>query len=193
MKRTVLYLKRAGITLGVFLLIIFLVLYFSTSFVERETYFNEKYYNETIARLDTIKKSMVVTTDSIHAGFARISITPALNQAEDNYAEGKFARLPLAGFGGRKGKSATGIHDSIFVKAAAIKVGHQTIVFVASDLLIMPPNVVDSVTLILSKKGIKREQIFYSATHTHSSVGAWGPGFIGEQFWEKRIAWWRNG
>jgi hypothetical protein len=175
-------LKRVGIILGVFLGIIFLILFFSTSFVKRETYFNEKYYQETIARLDTVKESMVVTTDSIHAGFAKVSITPALNQTEDNYAEGKFAQLPLAGFGQRKGKSATGIHDSIFVKAAAIKVGQQTIVFVASDLLIMPPNIVDSVTLLLSKKGIKREQIFYSATHTHSSVGAWGPGFIGEQF-----------
>ena len=176
------HLKRVGIILGAFLTIIFLIVFFSTSYVERETYFNEKYYHETIARLDTIRKSMVLTTDSIHAGFSKISITPTLNQAEDNYAEGKFTQLPLAGFGGRKGKSATGIHDSIFVKAAAIKVGQQTIVFVASDLLIMPPNVVDSVTLILSKKGIKREQIFYSATHTHSSVGAWGPGFIGEQF-----------
>lgn len=175
-------IKRIGIILGALLMIIFLILYFSTSSIKSETYFNEKYYHETIARLDTIKESMVVTTDSIHAGFAKVSITPALHQTEDNSAQGKFTQLPLAGFGGRKGKPATGIHDSIFVKAAAIKVGHQTIVFVASDLLIMPPNVVDSVTSILSKRGIKREQIFYSATHTHSSVGAWAPGFIGEQF-----------
>ncbi|MEO5978740.1 MAG: neutral/alkaline non-lysosomal ceramidase N-terminal domain-containing protein [Chryseolinea sp.] len=175
-------MKRVGKILGVFLLIIVLILFFSTSFVKRETYFNEKYYTETIARLDTVKESMVVTIDSIHAGFAKVNITPTLNQAADNYAEGKFMQLPLAGFGQRKGKSATGIHDSIFVKAAAIKVGQQTIVFVASDLLIMPPNIVDSVTLMLSKKGIKREQIFYSATHTHSSVGAWAPGFIGELF-----------
>lgn len=175
-------LKRIRIILGVLLIIIVLIIYFSTSLVKRETYFNEKYYRETIARLDTAKKSLIVTTDSVQAGFAKASITPALNQTEDNAAEGKFAQLPLAGFGQRKGKSATGIHDSIFVKAAALSVGQQTIIFVASDLLIMPPNIVDSVSVILSKKGIKREQIFYSATHTHSSVGAWGPGFIGEQF-----------
>lgn len=175
-------LKRVRIILGVLLIIIVLIIYFSTSLVKRGTYFNEKYYRETIARLDTAKKSLIVTTDSVQAGFAKASITPALNQTEDNAAEGKFAQLPLAGFGQRKGKSATGIHDSIFVKAAALSVGQQTIIFVASDLLIMPPNIVDSVSVILSKKGIKREQIFYSATHTHSSVGAWGPGFIGEQF-----------
>src|SRR5690242_11721313 len=91
------YIKRVGIILGAFLIVVFLLIFFSTSFVERETYFNEKYYNETIARLDTIKQSLVVTTDSIHAGFAKVSITPALNQAEDNYAEGKFTQLPLAG------------------------------------------------------------------------------------------------
>lgn len=175
-------MKRIGIILGVFLIIILLIFYFSTSSVTQETFFNEKYYTDTIARLDTLKQSMNVSTDSVHAGFAKVSITPALNQAEDNYADAKFTQLPLAGFGGRKGKSATGIHDSIFVKAAALRVAGQTIIFVASDLLIMPPNIVDSITLMLSKNGIKREQIFYSATHTHSSVGAWGPGFIGEQF-----------
>jgi hypothetical protein len=46
----------------------------------------------------------------------------------------------------------------------------------------MPPNITDTVSLILEKEGINREQVIFSATHTHSSLGAWGPGFIGEQF-----------
>jgi len=49
-------------------------------------------------------------------------------------------------------------------------------------LLIIPPNITDSVMTVLSKKGFSRDQLFFSATHTHSSLGAWGPGFTGKQF-----------
>lgn len=178
-------MKRLGIILGVILLSICLILaiifFFSTSSVETTSYFDADYYHKTLARLDSIRSTNTFETRvSIEAGFARINITPGLNNAEDNYADGKFRQVPLAGFGARKGKPATGIHDSIFVKAVALKMGGQTIIFVSADLLIMPANIVDSVTLLLSKKGIQREQLFYSATHTHSSVGAWGPGYVGE-------------
>jgi len=180
-------LKRLGIIAGITVLsivaILFLIFFFGTSSVETTPYFEADYYQKTLARLDSIKAvSTTSKGEPIQAGFAKVSITPGLNNAEDNYAEGKFIHVPLAGFGGREGKPATGIHDSIFVKAAALKIGNETVIFVGADLLIMPPNVVDSVTILLSKKGIQREQVFYSATHTHSSVGAWGTGYVGELF-----------
>ena len=180
-------MKRLGIILGVTLLSIFLILFivffFSTSSVETISYFDADYYHKTIARLDSIKSTNAVKiNDSMEAGFAKVNITPGLNNAEDNFSEGKFTQVPLAGYGGREGKPATGVHDSVFVKAAALKVGDQTVIFVSADLLIMPPNVADSVTKLLSEKGIRREQLFFSATHTHSSIGAWAGGYVGEMF-----------
>ena len=173
-------LKRIGIFLGILLLFLLLVVFFSASFVEREAYFDAGYYKKSSALIDSLKP----LTDSgrVQAGFARVSITPTLNSPADNFHEGKFVQVPLSGFGARKGKAATGIHDSIFVKAAALKVGSQTVVFVGADLLIMPPAIIDSVTEILREKGIHRDQVFYSASHTHSSLGAWGPGIIGAEF-----------
>ena len=56
------------------------------------------------------------------------------------------------------------------------------VVLVGADLLIMPPNITDSVLKVLVANGIKREEVFFSATHTHSSLGAWGPGFVGKEF-----------
>jgi len=175
-------MKRFGIILGIILVSIFLIFCFSTSYVERASYFQGDYYQKTAVRIDSIKSAVVIVNDSIQAGFAKVSITPNLNNSEDIYSEGKFIQVPLAGFGARKGKSATGIHDSIFVKAVALKVDRQTLVFVSADLLIMPPNIIDSVTILLSKEGIRREQLVFSATHSHSSLGGWGPGYIGEQF-----------
>ena len=175
-------MKRFGIILGGILATLFLIFFFSTSSVDSTAYFQGEYFKKTIARIDSIKANQIVDNDSVMAGFARVSITPELNSAEDNYLEGKFKELPLAGFGARKGKAATGIHDSVFVKAVALKENHRTVVIVGADLLIMPPNIIDSVTGILAQKGIHRSQLFFSATHTHSSLGGWGPGFIGEQF-----------
>lgn len=175
-------MKRFGIILGIILLSIFIIFFLSTSSVERTSYLDSDYYQKTKSQTDSIKSAMSIVHDSVQAGFAKVSITPYLNNSEDIYAEGKFIQVPLAGFGARKGKPAKGIHDSIYVKAVALKVDKQILVLVSADLLIMPPNIIDSVTKLLSRKGIRREQLFYSATHSHSSLGGWGPGFIGEQF-----------
>lgn len=172
-----------GIVLGVIVLIVFLAYLFGTSSIESTAYFNTDYYHKSMARLDSIKAAGVIeVSDPIQAGFAKVNITPALGNSADDYSEGKFSQVPLAGFGARKGRPATGVHDSIFVKAAALKVGGQMVVFISADMLIMPPAIVDSITILLSKKGIRREQVLYSATHTHSSIGAWGAGYVGEMF-----------
>ena len=175
-------MKRFGIILGIILGILVVTFLMITTSVNTSPYFQKDYYKKSQARIDSLRNGFISDNDSLMAGFAKVSITPGLNNTEDQYLDGKFKEVPLAGFGARKGKGATGIHDSIFVKAAALKVKNQTAVIVGADLLIMPPNIIDEVTVLLAQKGIKRSQIFYSASHSHSSVGGWGPGFIGEQF-----------
>jgi len=175
-------IKRFEIILGIILLSVMLVSCFSTSRVERTSYLRADYYQKSVARIDSLKSATEIVIGTIKAGFAKVSITPGLNNIKDIYSEGKFIEVPLAGYGARKGKSATGIHDSIFVKAVALKVDRQTLVFVSADLLIMPPNIIDSVTILLSKQGIRREQLFFSATHSHSSIGGWANGYVGKEF-----------
>ena len=173
----------AGITVLSIVLLLILAFLLGTSGVKTNAYFDSDYYQRTMSRLDSVKSASVLKTNGpILAGFSKVSITPGMNSAAEDFSKGRFASVPLAGFGARDGKPATGIHDSVFVRAAALKVGNQMLVFVSGDLLIMPPNIVDSVTNILSKKGIQRGQVYYSATHTHSSVGAWGSGYVGELF-----------
>ena len=175
-------MRKFAIVTGSILVFLILLFFVCTDPVVQASYLNSDYYKTSTARIDSLKKSSVILNDSIQAGFAKVSITPGLDSPEDNIAEGKFSKVPLAGFGARKGKPATGVHDSIFIKAVALKSGSQTLIMVAADLLIMPPNIIDSVTTVLAKKGILREQVYFSATHTHSSLGAWGPGFVGGQF-----------
>lgn len=176
-------MKKIGLIIGTVLsCTIFFLSFLISCRVDQTPYFKTAYYQHTKTRLDSLTKILKTNDDLLEAGFSKVSITPSVGHNQDNPAMGKFNEVPLAGFGARKGKSAKGTHDSIFVKAAAIKVGNQLVVIVGADMLIMPPNIIDEVSLTLQKKGIQRNQVFYSASHTHSSVGAWGPGFIGEQF-----------
>jgi neutral ceramidase len=156
--------------------------FFTSCAVVRTPYSKTSYYQKTISRLDSIQSNLTCINDSMYAGFARVSITPSLFNKNTNSDEGRFNKVPLAGFGERRGKSATGIHDSIFVKAVALKAGGKILVLLSADLLIMPPNIIDSVTTLLSREGLQRDQIYSSATHSHSSLGGWAYGLVGKQF-----------
>lgn len=175
-------LKRLVVGLGILILVILLIFYLGTSSVKRSSYFNEEYYKSTSAEVDSIRAKTSVVRDSLKAGFSKVSITPMLNSEEDNWQEGKFVKVPLAGYGGRKGKPSTGVHDSIFIKAVALEINKQIHVLIGADLLIMPADITDSVAFIMERNGIKRGQLYFSATHSHSSLGAWGAGFVGKQF-----------
>lgn len=175
-------LKKIGITLGIIIALLILLVIISTGPVDKTPFYETEYFKKSNAAIDSIKSSFTPAKGVLQAGFSKISITPVINGATNNIEKGEFTKMPLAGFGARKGAPATGIHDSIFVKAAALKVNNQLVVFVGADLLIMPPNITDSVVQILTQKGFKRSQLFLSATHTHSSLGSWGPGFIGKEF-----------
>jgi len=149
--------------------------------VNKTPYFKTDYYQKTVSRLDSLKPTIKTINDSLYAGFSKISITPDLNNHQKT-GDGNINKIPLAGYGNRRGKPSVGVHDSVFVKAVALRTGGKTMVMVSADLLIMPPNITDSVTNMLAKKGVSRDQLFFSATHSHSSIGGWGPGLIAKIF-----------
>lgn len=119
----------------------------------------------------------------LSAGFGRVKLTPTLGSPEDAPERGVFRFLPLAGYGNRKGKPAEGIHDDIWVKAIALVSGGKTGVVVCADALIIPREVAAmAMDQLGTKVGLTREQVYFSATHTHCSLGGWGEGLVGESF-----------
>lgn len=169
--------------IGVLILLIFLALFFSLEKVDYQPYFDTDYYAATKSRLDSLVKTAQLQTGRVQIGFGKASITPILNAEKDDPENGAFKFLPLAGFGDREGKPAEGIHDSLFVKTVAIGVGDNLIVLIGSDILIVPPEVSKAVSKELSEtRNLQRGQLFFSATHTHSSVGAFSEGLVGELF-----------
>ena len=103
--------------------------------------------------------------------------------AQDDPAHGQFRSLPLAGYGNRHGQPAKGVHDDLYVKAVALRVGDRLGVMVGADALIIPPEVTEAAMQRLGRElKLSREQVYLSATHTHASLGGWGEGMVAEAF-----------
>ncbi|HTI72011.1 MAG TPA: neutral/alkaline non-lysosomal ceramidase N-terminal domain-containing protein [Candidatus Limnocylindria bacterium] len=180
MKKALRILLRSLIVLAALSLV---VLFSCLDRVDTRPYFREPYYGETVARLKTMIATNGVTRGELSAGFGRARLTPTVNVAADNPEEGQFRSLPLAGYGNRDGKPATGVHDDLYVKAVALKVGDRMGVMLGADALIIPPEVAAMAARQLQKElGLTREQLYLSATHTHSSLGGWGEGMVAEAF-----------
>ncbi len=143
--------------------------------VVKTPYSRSDYYSETISALEKIETENTEVNDSLYAGFSKMNIVPDMEMISGK-KRGKKQQIPIAGYGQMKTKYATGIHDSVFVRAVALRTGQHTSIIVSGEMLIMPPNIADSVVSALAKKGIRRNQLFFTATHTHSGIGGWGYG-----------------
>lgn len=149
--------------------------------VDFTPYLETDYYAETKQRYDSLIRHVTTAQGPVSIGLSRVNITPTLHDSDDA-TTGKFTSIPLSGYGGRPA-STTGVHDSIYVKTVALRVGEQTLVIIGSDLLIMPPDVSSIVTERASTElQLGRADLLFTATHTHSSIGGWSGGYVGEAF-----------
>ena len=176
------WLKVLIKVLSGFIILLIVVLFFSISSVDTTPYFETDYYKNTIEKFDQQISLKKTSEGQLLAGFSSINITPNIVTGNEDPKEGIFNNIKLAGFG--DGKIAIGVHDSIFAKAIALEVENQMIVLVGADLLMMPETIVDKIVEKLknNKANISRQQLFFGATHTHSSMGNCVPGYIGKAF-----------
>ncbi len=151
--------------------------------VDYRPYLAQPYFIQTAARLKAEEATNVIIAGELAVGFGRVLLTPTLGAVQDEPKGGKFRSLPLAGYGERHGRPATGVHDDLLVKALAFRVGERTGVVVGADALIVPPEVGDlALRRLRQEAGLSREQVYLGATHTHSSLGGWGEGKVAEAF-----------
>jgi hypothetical protein len=151
--------------------------------VDYQPYFRAPYYAETIARLQARATTNHSTCGELAAGFGRARLTPTIGAPQDEPAQGRFRALPLAGYGNRQGRPATAVHDDLQVKAVALRVGDRLGVLVSADALIIPREVAEIAVRRLGQDlALRREQVYFGATHTHASLGGWGEGLVAEAF-----------
>jgi neutral ceramidase len=172
--------RRAALALTFVALALF---FGTTTGLDHTPYFQTYYYSETQKSLtDAIANSAPVFGE-LYAGFGRASLVPRVGWNKASSGDDHFDALPLAGYGGRRGRPATGVHDLLEAKAVALQVGQNLAVIISADALIIPREVSELTTAELARDpGLRREQIFFGATHTHAGPGGWGSGRVAEAF-----------
>ena len=114
--------------LGALIVVILITLLWGLKRVDYTPYFESDYYYETKTRLDSLSAQLSLVKGKVNIGTSKMSITPGIGLDKDNPEAGNFTGVPLAGYGDRKGASAEGIHDSLFIKAVAIQVEDKMMV-----------------------------------------------------------------
>ena len=124
--------------------------------VDRKPYTASGYFRDTIRRLEHLPTRVV--SDDFRVGLARADLTPP-------------SPVPPAGFIGQVFQPYQGLNSKCFGKALTIANRQVAITIVAADLLLIDERMVRS---ILSRTGLARDQVYFTATHTHSGPGGWG-------------------
>ncbi len=117
---------------------------------------------------------LLVSVTAISAGALEIGVA-----ASDITPDVKAHKVPLAGYGARKGQPSTGVHDPLSAKVLYFRDGKKSMALVTCDLR--------SVTLQLKRQALEKaadlgltpDTLFMCASHTHD-----GPSIYPEKFWQ---------
>lgn len=130
--------------------------------VDKSPLESKPFYQETMKALDTIHPNLFKAKSKLRAGWAAINITPKV-------------AMPMAGYAPRDHFDK--VHDSIFVRVLAIDNGNAQCFIISADLLLFPPALKNKITARVSANS--KRFLYFTATHAHSSLGAWNNSVIG--------------
>jgi len=129
--------------------------------------------------------SSLVSTGFLEAGASSIDLTSRL---VGELGESGVRRLPLAGYGKHVfSKSNLGVSDPLHIKVLSLRNGTTNVCLVTADLLFINHIIVDRVMRQLHRRGLPfmRDQLVFSATHTHSAYG----GYAGKLLDIPSVGW----
>jgi hypothetical protein len=153
------------ILLGLVLVIV-LFLAVSLAPVDETPYQQMPYYKETKQRLAQLPTPPSAKAP-LRAGWAKVNITPPYT-------------TPTGGYGARRGKHWRVVSDSIFARAIVLDNGSTKVAVIGLDLLITPPTVTEALKKRLPEVGLRWENVYMGAIHSHNSMGGWAPGLVGQ-------------
>lgn len=155
-----------GIFSILFLLLVLIVIFIQPA--SKKQYQNEAYLLQNEQALENLNFDKDAS-EFIEAGWSKSSLVPPFS-------------TPIAIDNHRGGLHFEGIRDTVYTRSIVLQNGHKKIAIVSADLLIIPPLVAQILDTLLISKGYSLENIYLSATHTHSSIGGWQNSYVGEIF-----------
>ncbi|MEM1134648.1 MAG: neutral/alkaline non-lysosomal ceramidase N-terminal domain-containing protein [Bacteroidota bacterium] len=148
-----------------FLLIIIVFLAISIQPVQEQDFNDTDYFGKTTAAINTFQwNASNDTVTPLEVGWASGNIMP----------EGIS---PMAGY--RYRGAFEEVHDSLYCRVFVLEKGEVKAALIELDLLIFPPSVTQKLKTKLASTHWKFEELYLSASHTHSGVGNWAAGLYG--------------
>jgi len=137
--------------------------------------------------MHTLRIALLISLLTLLAGFSAHAVMAGAAKAEITPDPAKY-RVPLAGYGARMGKPATGIHDPLHAKVIVLKdgdrlsAGGRLLALITCDLRSITPELKRLAIEKTSAQGFTADNVFMSASHTHS-----GPSMFPERFWQMQF------
>jgi neutral ceramidase len=122
----------------------------------------QPFYRTMMKRIDTIEFAKS-SPSAIQIGWSKVNLVPRYP-------------MPMAGYTPKNKYES--IHDSVFCRILAIQQKKQSYFIISADLLLFPPSVKERIQQRLKDQG-KNYFLYFSATHTHSSLGGWDESIVG--------------
>lgn len=157
-------LKTLGkVSLG-FLLFVAVLLIGTLARVDRSPIEDQVFYKETLTSLDQLAFSSS-EGDAWLAGWGKSNMTPDQPVSLVGYApRGEYEF----------------VQDSSYVKSLLLSNGKTTIAWFSFELLIIHPYLAQTVERQVREAFPAISQVVFTATHTHSGLGGYMPGVLGE-------------
>ena len=155
MKKIIKWLLYIALTLGLITLLLI-------GSINKTPLQERLFYQTMMKRLDTLKVNDSGSSP-IKIGWSKFNITPAYS-------------MPMAGYTPKD--KFESIHDSVYCRILSIENEGSKNFIVSLDLMLFPPVIKEKVNQKLTEQN-KNYFIFYSATHTHSSLGGWEGSVVG--------------
>lgn len=154
------FLKRVLLGLLIFIGFIILLAASMVGAIDRTPLAEQDFYNEMMARLDTVQLKKHPAQTRLTAGWAKVNITPKTS-------------MPMAGYMPRARFDV--VHDSLYARMIVLDNGSFRCAMIDVDLLIFPPELRDRINEQMTGDNTF---LYLSATHTHNGPGGWD-GSIG--------------
>lgn len=151
------------ILLGIFLFLLLIALFTLTT-VDRSPIDEQDFYQGTFTRLDQLSFEQSIG-DGWMAGWGKSNMTPK-------------KPVNLVGYAPRGNYEF--VADSSYVKSIVLNNGKQEIAWLNYELLIVHPYLAETIEKKIREKYPQISQLLFTATHTHSGMGGYMPGPLGE-------------
>lgn len=161
-------MRKVGIAIGVLLVLLIAGFLIVAGPADEETYQENGLLQQTLQRVDSIGIAPV-QGDTMQIGWAKLHIVPDHT-------------TPMAISESRDGKHFTKVEDSIYVRAFVFDNGKEKAAWLTADLMLIPPAVTEILKKRLPEVGLTLDHVLMTATHTHSSIGGYVPGYVGSRF-----------